>query len=579
MSSETIEPDADAPYVSRLVTDLRDATVSNRARSYGEAVAMTIERFLGRRMTLLERLRVAIAVIGPERWRADAATPRVPIVDRAMSWPFLLDVYESLAAYVGDDQMRELNSYQIVGDKDLTGAWQGDFGKDPSVCRPWCVRALAAATTTRSLVETFLRAAALSGDPKLTRDARDAPYFGRADVFVSYFWAAPLSELLKALDDGGGASTGARFFWVDLFAVGQCKHTPEAARHKRADVSAFETVLAAVSATWLWCKPWHAPSTFGRVWCLFEALKTVELGKELVLVMAADEQAALRAMLIDRFDDIMGIISSVDVVTADSTNPDDKKFIFGLIRARDGGFAQFNADLTAALRRWLLGAARSQLVAMTRERGDDDPEANELHNQVARLLNDLGHYDEAEAMLRQLLAKRENALGKDHPDVASSLNNLASLLKDHEKFAEAEPMFRRALAIKVNPLGDYKMFKYDIYTRLGKDDPSVATSISNIANLLQAQNKLAEAEPMMRSALEIEMNALGEDHPNVANTRGSLGILLDKKARKLDEAGASDPAALARIYTEAADMATFKFGAEHDGVLRCRQRAADLAGN
>ena len=65
----------------------------------------------------------------------------------------------------------------------------------------------------------------------------------------------------------------------------------------------------------------------------------------------------------------------------------------------------------------------------------------------------------------------------------------------------------------------------------------------------------------------------------MANTRGSLGILLDKKARKLDEAGASDPAALARIYTEAADMATFKFGAEHDGVLRCRERAADLAGN
>ena len=256
--------------------------------------------------------------------------------------------------------MRTLNSYQIVGDKDLAGAWQGDFGKDPSVCLPWCVRALAAATTTRSLVETILRAAALSGDPTLARDARGAPYFGRADVFVSYFWAAPLSELLAALDDGGGASTGARFFWVDIFAVGQCKHTPEAAAHNKADVNAFETVLAAVDATWLWCKPWHAPATFGRVWCLFEALKTVDLGKELVLVMAADEQAALRATLIERFDDIMRILSSIDVATADATNPDDKEFIFGLIGARDGGFAQFNADLTAALRIWLLGAARAR---------------------------------------------------------------------------------------------------------------------------------------------------------------------------------------------------------------------------
>ena len=74
----------------------------------------------------------------------------------------------------------------------------------------------------------------------------------------------------------------------------------------------------------------------------------------------------------------------------DSTNPDDKKFIFGLIRARDGGFAQFNADLTAALRLWLLGAARAELVAMTRERGDDDLEANKLRNNVAMLLEDQG---------------------------------------------------------------------------------------------------------------------------------------------------------------------------------------------
>ena len=43
--------------------------------------------------------------------------------------------------------------------------------------------------------------------------------------------------------------------------------------------------------------------------------------------------------------------------------------------------------------------------------------------------------------------------------------------------------------------------------------------------------------------------------------------------------GASDPAALARIYTEAADMATLAFGAESAGVLWCRRRAAKLAGN
>mgnify|MGYP004091510503 CR=1 FL=1 len=65
----------------------------------------------------------------------------------------------------------------------------------------------------------------------------------------------------------------------------------------------------------------------------------------------------------------------------------------------------------------------------------------------------------------------------------------------------------------------------------------------------------------------------------MATSRGNLGVLLDAKARQLDEDGASDPAALAQIYTEAADMLTFKFGAEHAAVLRCRKRAAELAGN
>ena len=63
-----------------------------------------------------------------------------------------------------------------------------------------------------------------------------------------------------------------------------------------------------------------------------------------------------------RFDDVVRILSSVDVAKADATDPDDKTMLFGLIDARDGGTARFNADLTTALRRWLLGAARRSLV-------------------------------------------------------------------------------------------------------------------------------------------------------------------------------------------------------------------------
>ena len=41
--------------------------------------------------------------------------------------------------------------------------------------------------------------------------------------------------------DSEGASTAEdAFFWVDIFCVAQCKHTPQAVAFNQEDVSAFE---------------------------------------------------------------------------------------------------------------------------------------------------------------------------------------------------------------------------------------------------------------------------------------------------------------------------------------------------
>ena len=68
--------------------------------------------------------------------------------------------------------------------------------------------------------------------------------------------------------------------------------------------------------------------------------------------------------------------------------------------------------------------------------------------------------------------------------------------------AEAEPLDRRALAI------DERAY--------GKDHPSVAISLNNLAELLRATNRMAEAEPLFRRALGIDHRAYGKDHPSVA---------------------------------------------------------------
>ena len=103
------------------------------------------------------------------------------------------------------------------------------------------------------------------------------------------------------------------------------------------------------------------------------------------------------------------------------------------------------------------------------------------------------------------------ALGDDHPKVAIGLNNLALLLQATNRLAEAEPLMRRALAIDE--------------TSYGPDHPNVAIRLNNFAQLLQATNRLAEAEPLMRRALAIFEASLGPDHPNTVTARNNLAAL------------------------------------------------------
>jgi hypothetical protein len=75
---------------------------------------------------------------------------------------------------------------------------------------------------------------------------------------------------------------------------------------------------------------------------------------------------------------------------------------------------------------------------------------------------------------------------------------------------------RRALAI------DEKSF--------GQDHPDVAIDLNNLARLLQATNRLSEAEPLMRRALAIFTKSLGEDHPRTQMAQRNLDILLEAMA-------------------------------------------------
>ena len=198
-------------------------------------------------------------------------------------------------------------------------------------------------------------------------------------------------------------------------------------------------------------------------------------------------------------------------------------------------------------------AARSRSTRQSY--GPDHPNVAIRLNNLAQLLQDTNRLAEAEPLMRRALAIDETSYGPDHPNVAIDLNNLASLLQATNRLAEAEPLMRRALAIDETELrpgssqgGDPPQQSRGPASRprtasprpsrsmrralaideksYGPDHPNVATRLNNLARLLQATNRLAEAEPLMRRALAIDEKSYGPDHPDVATDLNNLAQLL-----------------------------------------------------
>ena len=99
--------------------------------------------------------------------------------------------------------------------------------------------------------------------------------------------------------------------------------------------------------------------------------------------------------------------------------------------------------------------------------------------------------------------------------------NLAQLLQSTNRLGEAEPLMRRALEI-----GE---------AAFGKQHPTVAIRLNNLAMLLQETNRIEDAEPLMRRALEIAVAAFGKRHPTVASSLNNLAALL-QDTNRIEEA-------------------------------------------
>ena len=166
------------------------------------------------------------------------------------------------------------------------------------------------------------------------------------------------------------------------------------------------------------------------------------------------------------------------------------------------------------------------------------------HHLFQSLFQTIVSHDRGIFHAERALEIARNEFPSDHPEIAVHLSSLAQLLQATNRLTEAEPLMRDALRIDRAAYGD--------------DHPKVAIRLSNLAQLLQATNSLTEAEPLMRDALRINRAAYGDEHPHVAIRLNNLAGLF-RATQRLVEA---EP-----LLREALRITHASLGPEHPNTV------------
>ncbi len=141
-------------------------------------------------------------------------------------------------------------------------------------------------------------------------------------------------------------------------------------------------------------------------------------------------------------------------------------------------------------------------------------EKDELH--LAETLNAKTHlyikqkrYAEAHDDLVKALAIREKLLGASSDKVFETRGNLALIAHKLGKDEEAESLYKQTIVSK----------------RHAQNSTSLATTLTNLANLYTEMKRIEEAKVLYLEALDLDQKALGKDNKETAQDLFNLGAM------------------------------------------------------
>jgi tetratricopeptide (TPR) repeat protein len=141
--------------------------------------------------------------------------------------------------------------------------------------------------------------------------------------------------------------------------------------------------------------------------------------------------------------------------------------------------------------------------------GQPEIEAQML-DMVGRIRTRLGDYAAARPALDQALALRRRTLGDRHPDVATSLMNLAALLDEEEKPDSAIPLLRQALALRRETFGPADARSTDALYALASDLHSTGDRTAARPLFDEWMTLISRQPPQLTPARAEQLHALAQ---------------------------------------------------------------------
>ena len=146
-----------------------------------------------------------------------------------------------------------------------------------------------------------------------------------------------------------------------------------------------------------------------------------------------------------------------------------------------------------------------------RVRGNENCSTLRARHNIAVVMHKLNRSDEAELIMKEVLEIRKRVLGEEDYDTITSIHDIGWLLSNFDKrLAEAEPLLRHAL---------------ESWQRsLGLANPDTRAAAENLTFLLQKKGDFAEAEGMQRDLLHGTEEVIGTDHLDCFGLKHNLAL-------------------------------------------------------